>query len=293
MIPSGGKIDKPNDPSKAENAFGGWYADDQYSQEFDFTAAITKNTTVYVKWIPSWTVTINMNNGTTPDTKTVSVGKGEVMSKPENPVIAGLYFDGWFTEATGGTEVDFTAAVTTDKTIYAHWETPDKYYEFTMTLNKKRMALRYSGEEGYKINPKKGDVITFKFQCPEGKMFDRLYLRNYAGSGQVFVKNDDKSINGFISGPDKDGWYTFQYVFGDKLWNGNDAEYPISGFLLEPIYNGYFAKDDVVKIYGFAYNGEELVIHNDHTKGIRSDETGGAGDDAKPTMEIKDLVLSN
>lgn len=278
VIPSGGKIDKPNDPSKAENAFGGWYADDQYSQEFDFTAAITKNTTVYVKWIPAWAVTVNLNNGTTPYTETVYVVKGAAMSKPENPIIAGLYFDGWFTEATGGTEVDFTAEVSSDKTIYAHWTEPETYIKLTSTYEAKRFTVRYSDSV---ISPEKGDVIAFKYR-PHGGTFKYVNIRNANSSDSTAFAKDTKIIDaGYSSATaDDDGWFTFYFVFPENYKNGTPAVYPYSGIIMEMIDSSMWQVGDSLDILGFSYNGVELTISaTDNTKGLYDN-----GSYAKPTL---------
>jgi len=41
----------PTEPARDGYSFGGWYADEQYSDTFDFEAPITSNTTLYAQWI--------------------------------------------------------------------------------------------------------------------------------------------------------------------------------------------------------------------------------------------------
>lgn len=45
-------IEEPEAPVKEGYIFGGWYSDPECTEEFDFNATITKNTTLYAKWIP-------------------------------------------------------------------------------------------------------------------------------------------------------------------------------------------------------------------------------------------------
>lgn len=59
------------------------------------------------------------DGGNQPDTKTVK--EGEIIEQPTAPTRAGYTFNGWFTEKTGGTQFDFTSAITSDMTLYAHW----------------------------------------------------------------------------------------------------------------------------------------------------------------------------
>lgn len=51
-VAKGGTASRPADPTKEKCAFSGWYADEACTQEFDFSAPITKATTVYVGWTP-------------------------------------------------------------------------------------------------------------------------------------------------------------------------------------------------------------------------------------------------
>ena len=65
------------------------------------------------------TVTFDANGGTVaPTSKTIT--KGSTLTLP-TPVLSGYSFDGWFTEKTGGTQVNAGATFDKDTTLYAHW----------------------------------------------------------------------------------------------------------------------------------------------------------------------------
>ena len=49
-VTGGGKATKPADPIKESYTFEGWYEDAAFAKEFDFTAPITADVTVYAKW---------------------------------------------------------------------------------------------------------------------------------------------------------------------------------------------------------------------------------------------------
>ena len=46
----GAKATQPDDPTKEESTFAGWFADSGKTVEFDFNAPIMEATTVYAKW---------------------------------------------------------------------------------------------------------------------------------------------------------------------------------------------------------------------------------------------------
>ena len=73
-------------------------------------------------WTPNtYTVTFNGNGGSTPSSKSVTYDStyGELPSSTQ----AGYTFAGWFTDASGGTEVksDTKVKIIKDQTLYAHW----------------------------------------------------------------------------------------------------------------------------------------------------------------------------
>lgn len=50
LIIDGGKATEPEDPTKSEKTFAGWYTSAAKTTEFDFNDPITENTTIYAKW---------------------------------------------------------------------------------------------------------------------------------------------------------------------------------------------------------------------------------------------------
>lgn len=49
-ISKAAKVTKPDDPTREGFEFGGWYADEELTNEYDFTSRISKNITLYAKW---------------------------------------------------------------------------------------------------------------------------------------------------------------------------------------------------------------------------------------------------
>ena len=254
IIAKGNKVAKPADPAKAENVFGGWYADSEFAAEFDFTAAIEADTTIYAKWVPSWTVTLNYNYGETPETKAIYVGKGEVMAAPaKNPSRVGFFFGGWYNDAEGTVEHDFSAAVTANATIYAKWNAPTKEYKFTGTAEKDRFQYRFKQSSvSFLQDFEAGDVLTYlvKFTPVDGtSTITKFRVRGASSYGGTSDFSD-----GITTADAGDGWISVVCVFPES------ATYSETGILMDiRKASGNFAVGDIVEIKGLAFNGKEIV----------------------------------
>lgn len=81
------------------------------------------NLTLYAQWAANqYTVTFNPGDGTvSPTSKSVTYG-GTYGTLP-TPTLRSHQFLGWFTAATGGTQItsSTTVQITSDQTLYAHW----------------------------------------------------------------------------------------------------------------------------------------------------------------------------
>lgn len=92
----------------------------------------TSNTDLYAQWSAnSYTVKFNGNGGSSPEDKSVIYDAKYGDLTPS--VRTGYTFAGWWTSATGGTQVtaDTKVQITATQTLYAHW-TVNSY---TITLN--------------------------------------------------------------------------------------------------------------------------------------------------------------
>ena len=120
-VESGKTAAKPENPTEDGWKFKGWYISDDYIGEpFDFTTAITEDTTLHAKWARTWTVSFDVgSHGTAPTAQTVE--NGAKATKPADPTAEDYSFQGWYTDTRYTMEYDFSKEVTEDTTVYAKW----------------------------------------------------------------------------------------------------------------------------------------------------------------------------
>ena len=114
-------IESPAEPTREGYRFDGYFCETTFENAFAFADGITEDTTIYVKWVKVWNVTINPNNGE--EATVVVVDENTNYSIPSfvNP---GSVLQGWFTTETfaDGSEYVNGSAITADVTVYAKWE---------------------------------------------------------------------------------------------------------------------------------------------------------------------------
>jgi uncharacterized repeat protein (TIGR02543 family) len=161
-VVQGGKASKPVDPTRAGYTFAGWYKDAAKTTPWNFdTDTVTAVTTIYAKWLATYTVTFNVDVGSAVPAQTVVQG-GKV-TKPADPTKPGNAFTGWY---YGDTLWDFSQdTVTQAITLTARWiealivtfsgfkdEEIDLSQEGELTLSKSKydeMTVFLSGVENY------------------------------------------------------------------------------------------------------------------------------------------------
>ena len=120
------------DPGKlsAEGyTFIGWYTDDTYSTEFDFTKPIKSNTTVYAKWTANdYYVSFVTEHGDPPTSQNVKYNG--TADDPGTLTEEGYTFDGLYTDDTYSTKFDFTQPIKSNTTVYAKWTANDYEVSF-------------------------------------------------------------------------------------------------------------------------------------------------------------------
>lgn len=110
-------------PTRNGYKFVGWYIDET---ELTGEELATKNITATAKWQQNaYTLTYDNNGGTGCSSKTGTYGS--TWGTLCNPTKTDTAFAGWYTSKTGGTKVTSSTKVTSDLTVYAHWNEWTEY----------------------------------------------------------------------------------------------------------------------------------------------------------------------
>lgn len=129
-IKDGGKVSKPDDPTREGYEFKGWTLN---GVDYDFTAPVKADLVLTAVWTPvkpkTYTITFDTDGGTVVPSQTVK-DKGTA-TEPTAPTKTGYEFKGWLLD---GKTYDFTTPVTKDATLKAKWE-KTKVESYTVAFN--------------------------------------------------------------------------------------------------------------------------------------------------------------
>ena len=108
--------------SRTGYTFDGWYTAKSGGTKATTTTKITSNVTLYAHWtIKQYTATFDANGGSAASPGTITKDYGSQLGTLPTTSRSGYSFDGWFTAASGGTQISSTTTLTSDVTYYAHW----------------------------------------------------------------------------------------------------------------------------------------------------------------------------
>ena len=182
------KTDKLTIPEVEGYTFGGWYADENRTIEFDFTKPIKSNTTVYAKWTAKdYEVSFITEHGKTPTSQNVQYNG--TAGNPGTLSAEGYTFDGWYTDDTYSTKFDFSTPITGDTKVYAKWEKNAPVLPDTYELN---VSGAFVYVDGVDFTAPAGDtslqleknasvrLVADPDRMPSGMVFDRWTILNGA-----------------------------------------------------------------------------------------------------------------
>lgn len=189
-ILSGATATKPaTDPEKDNYEFLGWFVStEDDAAAFNFTTAITTDTSVYAKYreAQKFTVTFNLNYAECPEAETKQVYDGNKVAQPEDPEREGYFFDKWTIAADAESDAyDFDTAVTADLPLYAQWITP-----IAVTIN-----FNDGATENEVVNVKPGSELAEpKRPARGGYNFDGWFNAATDGTEYTFTETVTEAV---------------------------------------------------------------------------------------------------
>ena len=179
------------DPGKLTEegyTFIGWYTDETYTKEFDFTKPITSNTTVYAKWTANdYEVSFITEHGDAPTSQNVPYNG--TAKDPGKLTEEGYTFVGWYADAAYTKEFNFSTPITGDTKVYAKWEKNAPVLPDTYALN---VSGAFVYVDGVDVTASAGDtslplekdasvrLVADPDRMPSGMVFDRWTILNGA-----------------------------------------------------------------------------------------------------------------
>ena len=185
----------------------------------------------------------------------ILVEYGSKVTKPANPTLAGMNFDGWYKEASCENPFDFSTEITTAIKLYAKWvEIPVQKYAVTFILNNGEENITVDVKEGNKVdipasNPTKessvSKVYTFDTWCSDAELttpFDFNTLIN--AETKIYARYKDSVRK-----------YTITFKNGEEVLQSTEVEYDTM-----PSYTGTTPTKEATAEFTFAFKGWDAEI---------------------------------
>ena len=163
--------------SRTGYTFLGWYTASSGGTKISSTTKIIGTVTYYAQWsINSYTLTYNVNGGNAVSPASKSVQYGSAYGTLPTPTRASTAeytyaFAGWYTAATGGTQVTANTTMGAgNTTIYAHWTATRRSYTINYqttygSLNRTSQSVAYGSKGSCTLTmPSNNAQYTYTFQ---------------------------------------------------------------------------------------------------------------------------------
>ncbi len=115
---------EPDEPTRTDYLFKAWHVGTLEGEVFDFTTAVTADTTLVAEWVTPVTVTFSLGDGvegTAPEAQRIV--PGTTATAPTAPTRSGYVFVAWHVGTADGAVYDFTTAINADTALVAEWKT--------------------------------------------------------------------------------------------------------------------------------------------------------------------------
>ncbi|KMQ51515.1 cell wall/surface repeat-containing protein [Chitinispirillum alkaliphilum] len=289
------------DPQRDGFRFGGWFTTRNLNTEFMFDeTAITRDRTVYAKWIRVHSVTYDVNDGRGvgpvsgeppvdenlyQNSETVTVLSGNALSR------TGYRFEGWNTQANGSgiprkQDEVFTMG-SADIILYAQWKPVT--YTITYYYNDNRQRVKettYTIEDTLEIEP---NTLTRSDYTFKGWYFDEdltdsaIIISGRVGDFDLHAggwrwnrtfTDGDRNVYATVRIGDQiwtvENLRTTSYICGTEISHVEDSAQWIN-LDNEPAYCFFdnTKKEDLKRKYGALYNG--WVVADSNSKSLAND----------------------
>lgn len=211
-------------PTREHYSFIGWFNEAEGGTEVTAETAVTAlaNQTLYAHWSRN-TYKVNFNaNGGSVSTTSKNVESGAKYGSLPTPTRTGWTFKGWFTAASGGTQVtaDTTVALNGEQTLYARWQVNSYTASWSTgtgySITVKRTSSPNAGASIANISSGStvyyGDVLSISYTASTG------YSITGKGSTSITVSGNVTSSNIWASASPNNYTYTILY----RSTNGTD-----------------------------------------------------------------------
>ncbi len=176
----------PSNPTRSGYTFAGWYTSASGGTQITAATVVSASATYYAHWtqnVQYATVKFNANGGTLASnatSRTVAVGS-KLGTLPSNPTRSGYTFAGWYTSASGGTQITASTVVSAGATYYAHWT--QNVQTVTITFDANGGWISSSSITQVVITQAVNSVVT-SFPSPtySGHAFDGWYTAAFGGT---------------------------------------------------------------------------------------------------------------
>ncbi len=254
-VPDGDPASKPANPTRPCYDFVGWYVDRALTQKYNFGMPVTKDMTLYAKWVDNgtcmqdYTVTYVSNGGSRVPSETVL--EGDTATKPVNPTKNGYSFVNWYTNSSLTTVYNFNTPVTRDITLYAKWSKNEELYNtYCKVEQEKYNSWSYTE---HKNNMKSYSYSwTIKFDELTNAKNVKIYNISYVSDYNTFYKEymNNKRITMVNQNDDYVGYVNSASILqAHALKSGNFTK-----SLSSPYYKGnYWYTNATVNVLN--YNG--------------------------------------
>ena len=121
IVKYGGLIAKPEDPTRVNYSFAGWYSDPECTATYDFNSPVINDMKLYAKWDADGIYTVSFHTDNDIEIPSQTLLRGELVTEPEKPKKIGYIFTGWYDERSL-TEYDFSTPINSNLNLYAQWE---------------------------------------------------------------------------------------------------------------------------------------------------------------------------